>query len=125
MHADEKDPITRSILAAAFSVSNELGPGLLEKVYERALIRELGMLGLRARGQVKHSILYKGESVGDYIADLVVQDSVIVEVKCVEGLAPEHVAQCINYLKASGMKRGLLLNFQKPRLEWKRLVYEF
>ncbi|HYV64059.1 MAG TPA: GxxExxY protein, partial [Bryobacteraceae bacterium] len=65
------------------------------------------------------------ESVGDYLADLVVESAVVIEVKCVEGLAPEHVAQCINYLKASGMKRGLLLNFQKPRLEWKRLVYEF
>src|SRR6185295_3660795 len=125
MHADEKDPITKSILAAAFSVSNELGPGFLEKVYERALRRELGLLGLRAQAQVKYSVLYKGESVGDYLADLIVESAVVIEVKCVEGLAPEHVAQCINYLKASGMKRGLLLNFQKPRLEWKRLVYEF
>jgi GxxExxY protein len=116
MDADEKDPVTGTILAAAFDVANVLGPGFLEKVYERALMKELRLRSLTTKSQVKHSILYKGESVGDYIADLVVQDSVIVEVKCVEGLAPEHVAQCINYLKASGMKRGLLLNFQKPRL---------
>ena len=114
MHADEKDPLTRTILGAAFEVANALGPGFLEKVYERAMIRELRLQGLSAKSQVKYVVLYKAESVGEYLADLVVEESVVVEVKCVEVLASEHMAQCINYLKASGMKRGLLLNFQRP-----------
>jgi len=69
--------------------------------------------------------MYKGCSVGDYCADLMVADTLIVELKCIDSLANEHLAQCINYLKISGKRVGLLLNFQHPKLEWKRVVHGF
>jgi len=68
-------------------------------------------------------VMYKGMTVGDYLADLVVEEQVIVELKCVDTFSNEHLAKCINYLKASGLKMGLLINFQKPRVEWKRIIY--
>jgi GxxExxY protein len=71
------------------------------------------------------SVMYKGESVGEYSADLMVADTLIVELKCVDRLANEHLAQCLNYLKISGKRVGLLLNFQRPKLEWKRVVFGF
>ena len=92
-----------------------LGSGFLEKVYERALIRELLLRGLNA-------VCYKGQHVGEYAADLVVEEKVIVELKCVEHFANEHLAQCINYLKASGLRVALLINFQKPKVAWKRIL---
>ena len=92
-----------------------LGSGFLEKVYERALIRELLLRGLNA-------VCYKGQHVGEYAADLVVEEKVIVELKCVEHFANEHLAQCINYLKASGLRVALLINFQKPQVTWKRIL---
>jgi GxxExxY protein len=67
--------------------------------------------------------MYKGQTVGEYLADLVVEDQVIVELKCVDSFANEHLAKCINYLKAAHLKIALLINFQKPRVEWKRLIY--
>ena len=97
--------------------------GFLEKVYERALFRELVLRGLRSRAQVSFPVMYKGMTVGDYLADLVVEEQVIVELKCVDTFSNEHLAKCINYLKASGLKMGLLINFQKPKVEWKRIIY--
>ena len=94
-----------------------LGSGFLEKVYERALIRELLLRGLNA-------VCYKGQHVGEYAADLVVEEKVIVELKCVEHFANEHLAQCINYLKASGLRVALLINFQKPKVAWKRILLD-
>jgi GxxExxY protein len=108
-----------------FEVSNVLGCGFLEKVYERALLRELLGRGLRARTQVAYKIRYKGQFVGEYFADLVVEDCIVLELKCVESFSNEHVAQCLNYLKASGLKVALLVNYQKPRAEWKRVVLDF
>src|SRR5260370_1161585 len=90
MHGDEKDPVTGAILGAAFEIANDLGPGFLEKVYERAMVREIALRGLSVKSQVKYSVLYKGESVGDYLADLVVEESVVVEVKCVDAIASTH-----------------------------------
>jgi len=66
---------------------------------------------------------YKGQAVGTYLADLVVEDQVVVELKCVDSFSNEHLAKCINYLKASGLRLALLINFQKPKVEWKRIVY--
>jgi GxxExxY protein len=103
-------------------VSNVLGAGFLEKVYERALIRELAVRGMSAKAQVTFPVKYKGQRVGDYIADLVVEGRVIVELKCVDRLAKEHWAQCINYLKASDLHVALLINFQRPKLEWRRVL---
>jgi GxxExxY protein len=119
MHADE---ITEKILGAAFEVANTLGCGFLEKMYERALLLELRERGLRVKTQRTWRLAYKGRVIGEYRADIVVEDQVIVELKCVDRFAPEHMAQCINYLKASNLKIALLLNFHRTKLEWKRVV---
>ncbi len=111
------------MIGAAYEVSNALGAGFLEKVYERALARELALRGLNVKSQVSYVIEYKGQCVGEYFADLLVEDKLLVELKCVDCFLNEHIAQCINYLKASGLKLGLLINFQKPRVEWKRVIY--
>ncbi len=121
----EEDGLTQDILGACFEVSNTLGAGFLEKVYERALVHELGLRGLQSRAQVSLTVTYKGRGVGDYFADIVVENAVVVEVKCVDALANEHIAQCLNYLRVSGLKRALLVNFQRPRLEWRRVVLDF
>jgi GxxExxY protein len=116
------ESVTEQILRCAFEVCNTLGPGFLEKVYERALIRELAAAGLVCVSQAPLPVFYKGALVGDYFADILVEDLVLVELKCVDRLMGEHSAQCLNYLKASGKSICLLLNFQKPRLEFRRLV---
>ena len=101
-----------------------LGAGFLEKVYERALIHELALRGVSAKAQVSFPISYKGQYLGEYAADLVVGEKVIVELKCVDRFANEHLAQCINYLKASRLSVALLINFQKPKVEWKRVLLD-
>ncbi|MFN7937338.1 MAG: GxxExxY protein [Bryobacteraceae bacterium] len=117
---DERDPCTEAILGAAFEVSNGLGTGFLERVYEGAMLIELQLRGLKVEQQVRYPVNYKGKQVGNYVADLVVENTVVVELKCVECLGPVHTAQCINHLRASGLKVGLLINFQRPKVEWKR-----
>jgi GxxExxY protein len=121
----DADQITKEILASAFVVINELGCGFAEKVYERALLQELRSRGLRVRPQASFKVSYKSRLVGEYFADLLVEDQIVVELKCVENLAPEHLAQCINYLKAAKLKIALLLNFQRSKLGWKRVVNNF
>jgi GxxExxY protein len=120
---ESADLVLTAVVGAAYEVSNVLGAGFLEKVYEHALARELSLRGLRVRSQVSFPIAYKNVPIGEYLADLIVEDQVLVELKCVEHFAPEHMAQCINYLKASGLRFGLLVNFQKPKVVWKRIVY--
>ena len=119
------DSLSERVLGAVFEVSNTLGAGFLEKVYERALLRELGLRGIRAAAQVPFAVTYKGHAVGEYLADILVEDVLVVELKCVEHLANEHIAQCLNYLRASGRTFCLLVNFQKPKVEWKRVVHQF
>ena len=97
----------------------------MEKVYERALLKELQFRGIRATSQTAIPVFYKGCRVGDYFADIVVEDSLVVELKCVEKLANEHMAQCLNYLRDSGRHVCLLVNFQKAKVEWKRIVEQF
>ena len=121
--ADTLNDVAEKVIGAAYEVGNVLGAGFLEKVYERALTRELGIRGLTARAQASFPVAYKGYCVGEYVADLLVEEQLIIELKCVDRFASEHMAQCINYLKASGIKLALLINFQKPRIEWKRIVY--
>jgi GxxExxY protein len=95
-------PLTELVLGAVFEVSNTLGGGFLEKVYERALLREFGLRGLRAKAQVSFAVSYKGQCVGEYFADILVEDVLVIELKCVDRFAPEHTAQWLNYLRASG-----------------------
>ena len=127
MNTDERgfDSLTERVLGAIFEVSNTLGAGFLEKVYERALLAELRLRGIRATAQPSFTVTYKGHPVGEYFADILVEDVLVVELKCVERLAGDHTAQCINYLRASGRTLCLLVNFQKPKVEWRRIVHGF
>ena len=127
MNADNTgvNSLSENVLGAVFEVSNTLGAGFLEKVYQRALLRELALRGIRATAEASLAVTYKGHSVGEYFADLLVEDVLVVELKCTERLANEHTAQCLNYLRASGLTPSLLVNFQKPKVEWKRIVHRF
>jgi GxxExxY protein len=115
--------LTKQIIGAAFEVHRVLGYGFLEKVYEAALARELRDRGHRVVSQAEMEVSYKGESVGLYYADLLVDDAVICEVKALDKLAPAHEAQLLNYLKATGTKVGLLLNFGPQGVQVKRMVF--
>ena len=125
MNADYNDPLTERVLGAVFEVSNTLGAGFLEKVYERALLREFVLRGIRAQAQALTAVMYKGHCVGDYCPDFLVEESLVVELKCVDRLANEHTAQCLNYLRATGRTVCLLVNFQRPKVEWRRIVDGF
>jgi GxxExxY protein len=114
--------ITEAIIAAAFEVSNTLGCGFLEKVYENALAAELRHCGLDVATQVPIRVVYREETVGDYQADMIVNRSVLVEVKATEAHHDVFMAQVLNYLRATKLPVGLLLNFGQPRLWYKRLV---
>ena len=124
MNADEDrlNQLTERIIGCAYTVTNTLGAGFLEKVYENALRIELAKAGLVVRQQHAVLVEYDGQTVGEYFADLLVEDSVLLELKAVSALNEIHMAQCLNYLKASGLKVCLLLNFGKPRLEIQRIV---
>jgi len=119
------DLLTRSIIGCAQRVSLELSNGFLEKVYENALALELRTAGLEAKQQQSVRVLYRGQQVGEYFADLLVEERVIVELKAVAALNEIHRAQCLNYLKASHLRICLLMNFAKPRLEVRRIVAGF
>jgi GxxExxY protein len=128
MNTDENgylDSLTERVLGAVFEVSNTLGAGFLEKVYERALLRELALRGIPASSPVSLSVTYKGHCIGEYCADILVEDKLAVELKCVDRLANEHTAQCLNYLRASNLGLCLLVNFQKSKVEWKRIIQGF
>jgi GxxExxY protein len=114
--------LTEKILGASYKVLNTLGAGFLEKVYENALSVELRRVGLPIETQKAFHIRYEGMIVGDYLADLVVDGKVIVECKAVTTLDPVHEAQLMNYLKASSLHVGLLINFGRPKLQFRRLV---
>jgi GxxExxY protein len=115
--------ITYAINGAVFEVNRVLGPGFLEKVYENALLIELRNQGLKAESQVPIKVLYKEDVVGEYLADILVEERVIVELKTVESLEKIHEAQLLNYLRATGIRLGLLVNFKHPKAEIKRLVH--
>ena len=114
--------LTYQINGAIFEVSRTLGAGFLEKVYENALMIEMLKRGLKAESQVPIKVFYKKEAVGEYLADILVQDKVILELKAVENLSKLHEAQILNYLKATGIQVGLLVNFKHPKAEIKRMV---
>ena len=112
-----QDPLTHEIIGAAIEVHRDLGPGLLESVYEDAFCIELEERHLDYQRQQQVQLLYKGRNIGDLYADLVVNQSVIVELKSVEALMPIHTAQLLTYLKLTGLRKGLLINFNVPILK--------
>ena len=114
--------ITEKIIGCAFRVSNTLGTGFLEKVYENALVHELRKNGLLVQQQVAVKVQYDQVIVGDYIADILVAEKVLVELKAVRTLADSHVAQCLNYLAATQLSVCLLMNFGTSKIQIKRLV---
>ena len=109
--------VTEAIIGAAFTVSNSLGCGFLEKVYENALAIELRQRGYEVRQQAPMEVRYREEIVGVYSADLVVNGQVVVELKAAQALDNVHRAQCMNYLRASGISTGLVINFGRPRID--------
>lgn len=117
-HAD----ITEKIIQAFYKVYNTLGFGFLEKVYENAMFIELRAMGLLVEKQRRVRVFYKGQEVGDYFADLIVNEKVIIELKASEALGEEHEYQLINYLKATEIEVGLLLNFGK-KPDFKRKIF--
>ncbi|HVX84102.1 MAG TPA: GxxExxY protein [Phycisphaerae bacterium] len=129
MNADERrlqlDKITETIIGCAFKVHNTLGCGFLEKVYENALAYELRKAGLFVEQQVPIDVFYEEQCVGQYCADLRVERSVIVELKTARAFDDAHIAQSINYLAATSLTVCLLMNFAKPRLDFKRIVRNF
>ena len=123
---DRKYPesdLTEKIIGAAIKVSNALGTGFLEKVYENALVVEFGRAQIPFLQQEQFQVKYESAVVGQYIADIAVDGRVIVEVKAAKQLDPVHDAQLLNYLKATGIRAGLLLNFGRAKLQFKRLVF--
>jgi GxxExxY protein len=118
----EIDFLTQKIIGCAFEVSNTLGCGFLEKVYERALVHELRTTGLNVQAQYPISVYYKGKVVGNFFADILVEKSILIELKALSYLDNNHQAQCLNYLKASNLNLCLLFNFGKPKIEIKRIV---
>lgn len=116
------EDLTKDIIGAAFDVHNALGCGLLEKVYENALAWELALRKRAVTAQEEFRVSYKGKEMGVYYADLVVDDKVVVEVKSVSDLGDVHRAQILNYLRISGIRVGLLLNFARPKLKFERFV---
>jgi GxxExxY protein len=114
--------ITDKILKCAVEVHKTLGPGFLENIYEKALIKELKLAGLKVQDQVSIPVTYKGDKIGEHKLDLLVEDSVIIENKTAESFNNIHKAQVLSYLKATGKKIGLLLNFAKTKVEIKRII---
>lgn len=116
------DALTQAIIGAAMEVSNLMGNGFLEAVYRKALACELALRNSSVRQEVEFNIKYKGTQVGRYIADMIVADAVVVETKAVDAIHSSHIGQTLNYMRASGLNRGLILNFGTARLGFKCVV---
>jgi GxxExxY protein len=125
MHADEAEVnrLSERVIGCAFQVINTLGAGFLEQVYENALAHEPRKAGLSVVQQHGITVEYDGIIVGEYAVDLLVDGTVMVELKAIKALDGAHTAQCLNYLKATGLRLCLLLNFGKPRLEIRRVAH--
>ena len=129
MNADERrldesqmSQLTEKVIRCTFAVSNALGCGFLEKVYENALAHELRKAGLKANQQHGITVYYDGVTVGEYAAGLLVEGMLLLELKAVKEFDDIHLAQCLNYLKATNLRLCLLMNFGKPKLEFRRIV---
>jgi len=116
-------PLSNTIIKAFYNVYNTLGYGFLEKVYENALILELQKFGIHGRRQVPLTVYYEEKKVGDYFADIIVEDKIIIELKAAEALREEHEAQLINYLRATSIEVGFLFNFGKEP-SFKRKIFQ-
>jgi GxxExxY protein len=114
---EERDPLTEKIIGCAIEVHRMLGPGLLESTYESALCVEFQLAGLSFERQLIVPVTYKNQPIGDYRLDLIVEKQVVVEIKSVDRFDPIFEAQLLTYLKISGLKRGLLLNFNSRLLK--------
>lgn len=117
----EHDPLSEAVIGCVFRVANGLGTGFLEKVYENALLYELRKAGLDAKQQVSVSVHYDGQNVGDYIGDIVVEGRLLLELKACKALEDVHLAQCLNYLKVTGIPTCLLINFGTPKPQIRRV----
>jgi len=132
MNADERrsnqnemNQLTERVIRCAFAVSNTLGCGFLEKVYENALTHELHKAGIKTQQQHGITVYYDGVAVGEYTADLLIEETLLVELKAVKDLDDIHLAQCLNYLRATNLRLCLLMNFGKPKLEFRRVANNY
>lgn len=116
--------LSRRVIGCAIEVSNTLGHGFFEKIYEKALCIEFDKNGIYFQRQKPVDVVYKDNLVGEYVTDIIVEDKLLLELKAVSALCSEHEAQLMNYLKATGLSVGLLLNFGKPKLGIKRMVWK-
>jgi GxxExxY protein len=123
-HGAALNPLSTRIIGCGLRVAGTLGNGFLEKVYENALAHELRKAGLNVEQQRGITVMYDGVMVGEYFVDLLVEASLLVELKTVAELSSSHRARCLNYLRATGMHLCLLMNFGRPRLEVRRVVFD-
>jgi GxxExxY protein len=123
MAMSDMDVITEQVIGCAYRVGSTLGCGFLEKVYENALLHELRKTGLAVEPQYAIRVIYDGVVVGEFVADLYVEGQLLVEVKAVRQLNEVHMAQCLNYLKATRRKLCLLMNFGGLRVTVRRIIY--
>ena len=126
MNTDENNlksaDLTGDIIACAMEVLNTLGHGLLEKPYENALVVEFKLRGVTFQQQPRFEVVYKSVPVGEYVPDLIVADRVVVDAKVIEAITDYELGQMLNYLKITGLRVGLIMNFRRAKLEWKRVV---
>ena len=113
---------TRELLGCAMEVMNVLGHGFLEKVYENALCVEMRLRGIPFQQQPRYEVLFKNEPVGEYVPDLVVANAVVVDAKTIDAITDHEIGQVLNYLKITGLRVALILNFKHSKLQWKRVV---
>lgn len=121
MRDEELNEVSGRIIGAAYAVSNFLGCGFLEKVYENALVHEMRKGGLHVEKQVALQVFYDGVVVGNYFADVIVENTIILELKVAEAIEKSHMSQALNYLNATGLPLCLILNFGTPKLGVKRV----
>ena len=128
MNADAREyvesELTYRVVGCAMAVLNELGHGLREKTYERALCVEFRHRGISFEAQHAYPVFYRGEHIDDYIPDLEVEGRLVVEVKTVQSIVDEHIGQVLNYLRITGLEAGVILNFKHPKLQWKKVVLQ-
>ena len=110
------------VVGCAMEVLNELGHGLLEKPYENALVVEFGLRDISVQQQSRYGVMYKGVQVGEYIPDLITHGKLVVDTKVIERITDHELGQMMNYLKITGLRVGVILNFKRAKLEWKRVV---
>ena len=113
---------TRELLGCAMEVMNVLGHGFLEKVYENALCVEMRLRGIPFQQQPRYEVMFKNEQVGEYVPDLVVANAVVVDAKTIDAITDHEIGQVLNYLKITGLRVALILNFKHSKLQWKRVV---